>query len=67
MKPMAEAMAMDQPVQPEPDDPPEDQRTRLARQRRRARYTTALLVVIVLVLYFGFIAYSVLKSLHGHH
>ena len=58
---------MDQPVRPNPDDPPEDERTRLARQRRRARYTTALLVVIVLGLYFGFIAYSVLKSLHGHH
>ena len=38
-----------------------------ARQRRGARRTTVLLALIVLGLYFGFIAYAVMKGLHGHH
>jgi hypothetical protein len=38
-----------------------------ARQRRKARRTALLLGLLALALYFGFIAYSVTKGLHGHH
>ena len=58
---------MDQPVGPERNEEPEEERARVARQRRSARRTTLILVGVVLVLYFGYILYAVLSGLHTRH
>jgi hypothetical protein len=64
---MVEATTLDQPVGPQRDEQPDEERARLARQRRAARRTTLILVAIVLALYFGYILYAVLAGLHARH
>ena len=64
---MAEALRLAPPAHRDPPAPEAQDPQLAARQRRGARRTTLLLALIVLALYFGFIAYAVMKGLHGHH